>query len=111
MATAIIFLFPYPTADEPHPAVIVSNNGICSNPALEYVNALPCQTVRPADRDAKANEVYPQNSLKHRLGRIRSRRSNPFDSSLRFLSLLLFSSQEGTKITKNKGIGLAIVSA
>src|SRR5207302_3698757 len=45
-----IFLFPYPAPEDPHPAVVVSNNGICSNPDLQFVNALPCQSVRPYTR-------------------------------------------------------------
>ena len=53
-----IFLFPYPTAEDPHPVVVASNDGICSNPAVKFINALPCQSVRPATRPKKSNEVY-----------------------------------------------------
>ncbi len=53
-----IFLFPHPNPAEPHPVVVVSNNGICTNPQLQFVNVLACQTVRPPNRTPKSNEVY-----------------------------------------------------
>ena len=53
-----VFLFPYPSSDEPHPFVIVSNNGICENPEIKVINGLFCQTVRPEARAKKRNEVY-----------------------------------------------------
>jgi mRNA-degrading endonuclease toxin of MazEF toxin-antitoxin module len=53
-----IYLLPFPSLQQPHPFVIISNNGICQNAAIDSVNALACQTVRPANRAKKANEVY-----------------------------------------------------
>jgi hypothetical protein len=53
-----IFLFPHPTPDDPHMGVVLSNDGICRNPAIDSVNVLPCQTVRPPGRAKKDNEVY-----------------------------------------------------
>ena len=53
-----IFLFPYPTPDDPHMGVVISNPGICSNPMIDWVNVLACQTVRPPQRLKKDNEVY-----------------------------------------------------
>ena len=64
-----------------------------------------CEQILPA-----LGACQPQNSLTDSLGRILSRKPKSFESALRFLSLLLFSSQQGTKITKSKGIGLGIVS-
>jgi hypothetical protein len=53
-----IYQFPHPSADDPHPAVIISNDGICQNDRIEFVNALVCQTVRPPTRPQKVNEAY-----------------------------------------------------
>ena len=53
-----IFLFPYPTPDNPHMGVVISNDGICVNPNIDAVNVLPCRTVRPLNRAKKDNEVY-----------------------------------------------------
>lgn len=53
-----IFLFPYPSPAQPHLGVIVSNDGICSNPTLSSINVLVCQSVRPPDRTKKPNEAY-----------------------------------------------------
>jgi hypothetical protein len=53
-----IFIVPHPSIDNPHFAVIVSNDRICGNPAWEAVNVLACQTVRPLGRERKGNEVY-----------------------------------------------------
>ena len=62
-----IFLFPHPSPDDPHPGVVVSNDAICQNPDWKMVNALVCQTVRPAGRLRKGNEVYldRQDGLDH----------------------------------------------
>jgi PemK-like, MazF-like toxin of type II toxin-antitoxin system len=53
-----IFIFPHPSSEDPHPCVILSNDGICKNQQLEFVNVLICSTVRPPNRPQKANEVY-----------------------------------------------------
>ena len=53
-----IFLVPHPTPEDPHPAVIISNDLICANPQFEGVNVLTCQTVRPPQRPKKPSEVY-----------------------------------------------------
>jgi mRNA-degrading endonuclease toxin of MazEF toxin-antitoxin module len=53
-----IFLFPHPSPANPHPVVVISNDGICSNEVIEFVNALACQSVRPLTRAKKSNEVY-----------------------------------------------------
>ena len=53
-----VFLFPYPSTEDPHPAVVLSNDGICSNSDVHFINALPCQSVRPITRPKKSNEVY-----------------------------------------------------
>ena len=59
-----IYLFPFPE-NQQHPFVIISNDGICDNPAHAFVNALICQTVRPQSRPKKVNEVYlgPEDGL------------------------------------------------
>ena len=53
-----VFNYPFPSADQPHPAVIISNPGICQNPNIEFVNVLFGQSVRPITRPKKENEVY-----------------------------------------------------
>jgi mRNA-degrading endonuclease toxin of MazEF toxin-antitoxin module len=53
-----IFLFPHPSPDNPHPCVVISNDAICSNPQIGFINILACQSVRPPTRPPKANEVY-----------------------------------------------------
>ncbi|MDP1589275.1 MAG: type II toxin-antitoxin system PemK/MazF family toxin [Prosthecobacter sp.] len=50
-----ILLFPF-AAEGSHPAVILSNDEHCSNPAFLYVNALLCTSIR-VPRPAKRNEV------------------------------------------------------
>ena len=52
-----IYNFPYPSTDQPHPCVIISPDGMIQNPDLAMVNALFCQTLRPANRDLKPIEV------------------------------------------------------
>ena len=50
-----IHLFPF-TEEGSHPAVILSNDERCENPAITHVNALLCTSLRAA-RPAKKNEV------------------------------------------------------
>jgi mRNA-degrading endonuclease toxin of MazEF toxin-antitoxin module len=50
-----IYLFPF-REEKAHPAVIISNDERCSNPDLEYVNALICTSAR-LNRVAKSNEI------------------------------------------------------
>ena len=50
-----IYLFPFRT-EQPHPAVIISPDERCLNPALEMVNALICTSVR-LNREPKINEA------------------------------------------------------
>lgn len=48
----------FPFRDEgEHWAVILSNDERCANTSFATVNALYCQTFRPANRSLKANEV------------------------------------------------------
>src|ERR1043166_9406022 len=53
-----IVLFPFPSEDQPHPMVVISNDRICSSPDFEAVNLLACQTVRPFNRPPQITEVY-----------------------------------------------------
>jgi mRNA-degrading endonuclease toxin of MazEF toxin-antitoxin module len=53
-----IFEYPYPAEDQPHFFIIISPDYYCGNDALQFVNGLLCQTVRPINRLAKATEVY-----------------------------------------------------
>src|SRR5688572_18225988 len=53
-----IYLFPFPNPEQPHHFVIISNNGVCGNEMVKAVNGLYCQTVRPATRPPKNDEVY-----------------------------------------------------
>ncbi|MDQ2918746.1 MAG: type II toxin-antitoxin system PemK/MazF family toxin [Verrucomicrobiota bacterium] len=50
-----IYLFPF-REENPHPAVIISNEERCVNDDLDYVNALICTSAK-LDREAKRNEV------------------------------------------------------
>jgi mRNA-degrading endonuclease toxin of MazEF toxin-antitoxin module len=50
-----IYLFPF-EKENPHPAVIISNDERCLNHDLEYVNALICTSPK-LNREAKKNEV------------------------------------------------------
>lgn len=50
-----IYLFPF-EEEQPHPAVIVSNEERCVNHGLEYVNALICTSAK-LNREPKKNEV------------------------------------------------------
>jgi len=50
-----IYLFPF-EAEEPHPAVIISNDERCANPGLEHVNALICTSAK-LNRAPKSNEI------------------------------------------------------
>ena len=50
-----IYLFPF-REEKPHPAVILSNEELCVNDDLEYVNALICTSAR-LNREAKKHEV------------------------------------------------------
>jgi mRNA-degrading endonuclease toxin of MazEF toxin-antitoxin module len=49
------YLFPF-REEEPHPAVIISNDERCINEDLEYLHALICTSAR-LNREAKKNEV------------------------------------------------------
>jgi mRNA-degrading endonuclease toxin of MazEF toxin-antitoxin module len=49
-----IFLYGF-QQEQPHPVVILSNDEICSNPDLQYVNGLLCTSLR-ADRPLKRRE-------------------------------------------------------
>ncbi len=50
-----IYLFPF-EKEQPHPAVIISNDERCLNDDLEYVNALICTSAK-LNREAKKHEV------------------------------------------------------
>jgi len=50
-----IYLFPF-REENPHPAVIISNEERCVNDDLDYVNALICTSAK-LNREAKRNEV------------------------------------------------------
>lgn len=52
-----IHIFPHPEGER-HLGVILSPNALAGNEAVEEVNVLMCRTVRPADREPKAYEVY-----------------------------------------------------
>jgi hypothetical protein len=53
-----IFLYPYPSAADPHYFIIISPNPVCDNPHFPYVNGFACQTVRPPTRAQRVSEVY-----------------------------------------------------
>jgi mRNA-degrading endonuclease toxin of MazEF toxin-antitoxin module len=50
-----IYLFPF-RKEQPHPAVIISNEERCVNDDLEFVNALICTSAK-LNREARKNEV------------------------------------------------------
>lgn len=50
-----IYFFPF-REEQPHPAVIISNEERCVNDDLEYVNALICTSTK-LNREPKKNEV------------------------------------------------------
>ncbi len=51
-----IYDLPYPSEEQPHPCVLISNQGIIDNPAYAFVNALLCVSLR-ADMQLKAFHV------------------------------------------------------
>ena len=44
-----IYDFPFPTAEQPHPCVILSPDPIAENPDYLQVNCLACQSLRARD--------------------------------------------------------------
>jgi mRNA-degrading endonuclease toxin of MazEF toxin-antitoxin module len=42
--------------EQPHPVVVISNDEICSNPDIHYVNGLLCSSIR-VDRPLKRREA------------------------------------------------------
>ena len=50
-----IYLYSF-QQERPHPVVILSNDEICANPDIRYVNGLLCTSVR-ADRPIKRREA------------------------------------------------------
>lgn len=53
-----ILMYPHPTPEEPHPAIIISSDQICGRENIDFVNVLIGQSVRPLSRAKKDNEVY-----------------------------------------------------
>jgi hypothetical protein len=50
-----IYLFPF-RREQPHPAVVISNDERCLNDDLDHVNALICTSAK-LNREPKANEI------------------------------------------------------
>jgi len=50
-----IFLYSF-EAEQPHPVVVISNDELCANPDIRYVNGLLCSSLR-TDRPLKRREA------------------------------------------------------
>ena len=82
-----VYDFPYPSEDQPHPCVVISNRAVIDNAAYEFINCLLCVSfwagvplkyfhVRLAEADgldnatvAKCNEIF--RFEKRTVGRVR----------------------------------------
>ncbi len=51
-----IYDCPHPSAENPHPCVILSPTSLADDPAVPFINVLACTSLRPADR-VRSSEV------------------------------------------------------